>query len=213
MVPQCRYKGKSGQCCDSPLQATSCVTCRQVICASKTSASAYFHCRFSVIAELAAQGARGRLAKAEQALDALLDAQLRSRQHDPQQDDCSDSDSFPADPQDDYVDSDAADTDSNDSLQAAEPLHSRVIARQESRSGPGLGVKAGASKHCTPKQPVWQSVVDDSNPPSFSQVELSRPEKEIHTCFPMFPVGASAAVILQSPFLKSVHCLVYILWW
>ena len=151
-----------------------------------------------LIAELSllgAQGANGRLARAEQALDALLDAQLRSRQHDPQQDGCFDSDGSPADLQDDYIDSDAADTDSDDSLQAAEPL--QIAARQQT----GLGVKAGASNHYKAEQPAWKSVTDDSNPPSFSQVDLSRPDKEIRSRFPMFPVGASAVVISQSPFL------------
>lgn len=151
-----------------------------------------------LIAELSllgAQGANGRLTRAEQALDALLVAQLRSRQNDPQQDGCSDSSGFPADLQDDYIDSDAADIDSDDSLQAAEFLHPQIAARQQTE----LGVKAGASKHCTAEQPLWKSVTDDSNPPSFSQVDLSSPDKEIRTRFPMFPVGASAAVILQPP--------------
>ena len=152
-----------------------------------------------LIAELSwlgAQGAQGWLSRAEQALDALLDAQLRSRQHGPQQEGCSDSDGFPADLQDDYIDSDAADTDSDDSLQAADSLHSQAAASQQTGPGPGLGVKAGASRHCKAEQPIWESVIDDSNPSSFSQVDLSRPEKEICTRFPMFPVGASAAVIL-----------------
>lgn len=177
--------------------------CRQVVLVSIASPHLQiFIVNLSLIAELAAQGAKGRLTKAEQALDALLDAQLRSRQHGPQQDGCSDSNGFPADLQDDYIDSDAADTDSGDSRQAAQPLHSRD-------PGPGVADKAGASKHCKAEQPVWKSVVDDRTPPSFSQVELSRPEKEIRTSFPMFPVGASAAVSLQSPRFNSVHCLVF----
>ena len=148
---------------------------------------------------LGVQGAKSRLARAEQALDALLDAQLRFRQHEPQQDGCSDSDGFPADLQDDYIDSDAADTDSDGSLQDAEPLHSQIATGQQTGPGPGLALTAGASKHCKSEQPVWKSVIDDSRPPSFSQVNLSRPEKEIRTQFPMFPVGVSAAVILQPP--------------
>ena len=144
---------------------------------------------------LIAQGAKGRLARAEQALEALLDAQLMRQQHH-SEDGCSDSDGFPADLQDDYIDSDAADTDSDHSLQAAEPLHSQLTARhacQRSR----LGVKGGASNHCAAEQPVWESVIDESNPPSFSQVDLSKSEKEIRTRFPMFSVGSSVAVILQ----------------
>lgn len=142
-----------------------------------------------------AQGAKGRLARVEQALDALLDAQLTSQQHEPQQDDCSDSNGFPANLQDGYIDSDAADTDSDDS-QAVQPLHPQLAARQAC-DGPGLAVKGKASKHCQDEQPMWESVVDDSNPPSFSQVDLSRPEKEIRTRFPMFPVRVIVAVVLQ----------------
>lgn len=146
-----------------------------------------------------AQGAKGRLARAEQALEALLDAQLTSQQQHPQQDGCSDSDGFPANLQDDYINSDAADTDS-DGSQPAQPLqgllHSRVAARQAC-AGPGLTVKGKTSKHCQAEQPMWESVVDDSNPPSFSQVDLSRPENEIRTRFPMFPVRIFAAVVLQ----------------
>ena len=153
--------------------------------------------------QLLAQSAKGRLARAEQALEALLDAQLRSQHHDPQQDDYIDSDGFPANLQDDYVDSDAADTDSCDG-QAVHPLHSQVGARQAC-VGSGLAVKEGANKQCQAEQPVWESVVDDSNPPSFSQVDLSRPEKEIRTRFPMFPVRL---LLLLS---CSVRCLCLLL--
>lgn len=142
-----------------------------------------------------AQGANSRLAQAEQALEALLDAQLMSQQHDPQQDGCSDSDGFPAGLQDDYIDSDAADTDSDDS-QSVQSLHSQVAARQAC-AGSGLAGKGGAGKHCQAEQPMWESVVDDSNPPSFSQVDLSRPEQEILTNFPMFPVRFTVVVNLH----------------
>lgn len=36
----------------------------------------------------------------------------------------------------------------------------------------------------------WEAVVDDSNPPSFSQVDLARSEQEIQTHYPLFPVSS-----------------------
>ncbi|KAL3133670.1 hypothetical protein ABBQ32_008175 [Trebouxia sp. C0010 RCD-2024] len=136
-----------------------------------------------------AKGAKGRLARAEQAFEALLDAQLRCRQHDPGEDGCSGSEGFPADLQDDYIDSDADDIDSNDSQQAVLSLQSRLNPGQACE-GLGLGVQQGASRSPTTKQLVWESVIDDSNPPSFSQVDLSSlTETELCMQFPMFPVG------------------------
>lgn len=138
----------------------------------------------------AVQGAKGRLARAEQAFEALLDAQLRCQQHDPEQDGCSGSEGFPAEPQDDYIDSDADAADSNDSQEAVQPLQPQVKPGQAGRQHPGLGVQQGASRSPTAKQPLWEAVVDDSHPPSFSQVDLSNlTETELRMRFPMFPVG------------------------
>ncbi|KAL3133669.1 hypothetical protein ABBQ32_008175 [Trebouxia sp. C0010 RCD-2024] len=137
-----------------------------------------------------AKGAKGRLARAEQAFEALLDAQLRCRQHDPGEDGCSGSEGFPADLQDDYIDSDADDIDSNDSQQAVLSLQSRLNPGQACE-GLGLGVQQGASRSPTTKQLVWESVIDDSNPPSFSQVDLSSlTETELCMQFPMFPAAS-----------------------
>lgn len=36
----------------------------------------------------------------------------------------------------------------------------------------------------------WEAVVDDSNPPSFSQVDLARSEQEVQTQYPLFPVSS-----------------------
>ena len=63
------------------------------------------------------QGAKARLRKAEQALESILDAQLGFRQRSNMagtDDDCSSSDSFPVNFKDDYVDSDAEASSSDD---------------------------------------------------------------------------------------------------
>ena len=85
---------------------------------------------------LGVQGAKGRLARAEQAFEALLDAQLRCRQHDPEEDGCSGSEGFPADLQDDYIDSDAGDIDSDadERQQADQSLQAQNPTRQAQRA-------------------------------------------------------------------------------
>ena len=66
---------------------------------------------------LIVQGAKARLRKAEQALERVLDAQLGFRQRNNMagtEDDCSSSDSFPVNFTDDYIDSDAEASSSDD---------------------------------------------------------------------------------------------------
>lgn len=152
------------------------------------------------------QGGRARLAKAEQALEVLLDARLGAGPSGAGQGSCDDdamsNDSWPSGLQDDYLDSDAeAAADSDDSngddsssLAASRaPSHGQEgsnKAQQNTQKGRAGGVNS-------PKEWHWEEVVDDSNPDSFSQVDLSRPPTEIQTQFPLFPVGFADSLCLS----------------
>ena len=131
------------------------------------------------------QGAKGRLDKAEQALERILDAQLGyQRTSHADEDSTSTSSGFPASFKDDYVDSDR-EADSSEVCGGA-------IGAPQCRFGPAdvkkrkLGVEP-QSTEC--KEGSWEAVVDDSHPPSFSEVDLGKPEKDIQTQFPLFPVS------------------------
>lgn len=126
------------------------------------------------------QGAEAKLAKAEQALELALEASLTAGQSKKHDDACS-IDSWPADMQDDYVDSDAevaADADSDDS--SAD--HRRPVSQQKQRDSGHAETSQGSSRLI--------DVVDESRPDNFSRVDLSRPQQEIKTQFPLFPVSA-----------------------
>ena len=44
----------------------------------------------------------------------------------------------------------------------------------------------------------WEAIVDDSSPPSFSRVDLTQPERDICTQFPLFPVSQIHRQLLVS---------------
>ena len=165
-----------------------------------------------------AQGAKTRLAKAEQALELLLEAQLGAG-HSRKGQGCSDDeacsyDSWPAGMQDDYIDSDAEAADSHDDSTASsgdralmtmnstskiasaniKPEKSTSIKAKASEkmklSGQCLEQKAQGLNGSASEAPggKGREVIDDSHPDSFSQVDLSRPQQEIETLFPLFPV-------------------------
>lgn len=146
----------------------------------------------------AAQGAKARLGRAEQALEALLDAQLARRMYDPaeEEENCSTNGDVSINFKDDYVDSDAPESNSDDGAAAAHHSCTGATHHQAS-AGQRNGGSQGASKEDTSK-PAWEPVIDDSNPPSFSQVDLSRPESNICTRFPLFPVSPLAVAFLHT---------------
>ncbi|KAL0039653.1 hypothetical protein WJX77_004437 [Trebouxia sp. C0004] len=133
------------------------------------------------------KGAKARLRKAEQALEAVLDAQLGFRQenNDSSEDDDASSFGFPANFKDDYVDSDA------------EASSSGVDSSPNSAAAVGGALQArGCRSDCKSSKPYqdsgpdgidWEATVDDSNPPSFSRVDLAQAEWDICTQFPLFP--------------------------
>ena len=136
-----------------------------------------------------AQGAQARLNRAEQALEALLDAQLHHQQRHPNEDGCSSSDDFAANVHDDYIDSDAAESDSDVCVTAASDSHSVGTTNKAVR-----GRHKGLIDACgSAQEPAQEAVIDSSDPPSFSQVDLSRPASELRARFPLFPVSPVAA--------------------
>lgn len=94
------------------------------------------------------QGAKARLRKAEQALESILDAQLGFRQRNNMagtDDDCSSSDSFPVNFKDDYIDSDAEASSSDDDKSARKLA---AINGKPNAKRPKLDI-SNASKHST----------------------------------------------------------------
>ncbi|KAL0045239.1 hypothetical protein WJX82_001458 [Trebouxia sp. C0006] len=126
------------------------------------------------------KGAKARLRKAEQALEVVLDAQLgfRRESNASSEDDEASSFGFPANFKDDYVDSDAeaSSSDGDSSPKRAAAVDSALQA-------------SGCQSDCTsgPDGINWEAIVDDSSPPSFSRVDLTQPERDICTQFPLFP--------------------------
>ena len=151
-----------------------------------------------------AQGAKARVSRAEQALEALLDAQLARRTHvsAEDEDDCSSSGDFPTNFKDDYVDSDIPESDSDDGVTVAHHNETIFVDHQQALARQCNGASQCESKQSTAKSPAWEPVIDDGNPLSFSQVDLSRPENEIRTRFPLFPVR-----FLTGPFCMDFFCL------
>lgn len=175
------------------------------------------------------QGSKERLAKAEQALEALLDARLgapsAAGQGNSDNEPGSD-DSWPCGWQDDYVDSDAEAADSSgDSSGVADsrgasnrkPTNSSLQSKGRAELGRGRAQQEAHRSRavaCASTGGQWEEIVDDSNPDSFSQVDLSKPPAEIQTQFPLFPVRLQQALIvgvidvsLYSRGSQAVHVL------
>ena len=112
----------------------------------------------------------------------MLDTQLASQLHAPQADDSSDCNGFPAGFRDDYNDSDLG-SDSSDDSGSDKINHKYALKLLKSRSSGGDGILPEE------EEAGWKCVIDDTTPPSFSQVDLSRPAQELHACFPLFPVS------------------------
>lgn len=142
------------------------------------------------------KGAKANLAKAEQALELALEAWLtagQSKKHDVA---CS-SDSWPAGMQDDYVDSDAevaADADSDDSS-----ADDRQPVSQQKQHDTGNAETSQGNSRLT-------DVVDESHPDSFSRVDLSRPQQEIKTQFPLFPGTQAVECELEAGQMLYLPC-------
>ena len=135
------------------------------------------------------QGAKARLIKAEEALEAVLDAQLGFQQGGADQEDCSSNSSFPADIKDDYVDS-GVDASSSDDDSMTSPVSQMAAATdQADAKRRKLDVRASSQRQAEDTDINWEAVVDHSHPPSFSQVDLSKSEKEIQMQYPRFPVS------------------------
>ncbi len=143
------------------------------------------------------QGAKARLAKAEQALESVLDAHLGFQRNDgsDHEEEDSSSSGFPANFKDDYVDSDAEASSSDDDdvkATSSKPANGKYTAKKQRLDAEGADDIA--SQH---DEDNWEVVIDDSNPPSFSQVDLSRPETEIQTQHPLFPVSPYCHLLLS----------------
>lgn len=165
------------------------------------------------------QGAKKRLAAAEQALELVLEAQLATGQSSKCDEDGSE-DSWPAGMQDDYVDSDAevaadSDSDSNNSTMKQDAngqynsSEGRLLAMMSAKAGngavqqSGLKAKSREGSEGEVQGSNWRLVNDESQPDSFSQVDLSRSPQEIKTHFPLFPVS-------MQPVLKQETCITLI---